>query len=214
MLATALTLAVLGVSCRKDVLRGEGNITTMALSLPAFTGVETHYDIRAEISYGNIPDVKVTGYENLLNELTPEVENGVLKLKYNSRYHSVRNGNLVARITIPVVSKAVIHGSGDILLNGFTMGNTLETRIHGSGDIRVTGSIYQQATLGIYGSGETEASGLQATEAVANIYGSGNISVAVASKLKAGIYGSGNVYYSGNPALETIVQGSGRVIKR
>lgn len=214
MFISAIAIAALAVSCRKEVLRGEGNTGTIALSLPAFTGVETHYDIRAVISYGNIPEVKVTGYNNLLDELTPEVENGILKLKYNSRYHTVRNGNLVAHIIIPSVTKAAIHGSGDISITGFTNGTSIHTRVHGSGAIRITGSIYQQAVLAIHGSGETDAAGLQAREAEALIYGSGPIRITATEKLKAGIYGSGNVYYWGNPALETTVQGSGRVIKQ
>lgn len=200
-------------SCTKDVIRGGGSISTRTMNLPAFSAIESHYDISAQIVYGTVQEVSVTGYDNLLNILDFKVENGVLKMLYDKDYESIRNGNIVATIKIPMINKATIHGSQNVTISNFT-GNNLYAKIHGSGMIEVNNSTYQSAFLDIYGSGDIDAQTLQTKEAETNIHGSGNISVAVSDHIKANIYGSGNVYYWGNPVIETEQHGSGRVIKR
>ncbi len=200
-------------SCTKDVIRGGGSISTRTMNLPAFSAIESHYDISAQIVYGTVQEVSVTGYDNLLNILDFKVENGVLKMMYDKDYESIRNGNIVATIKIPMINKATIHGSQNVSISNFT-GNNLYAKIHGSGMIEVNNSTYQSAFLDIYGSGDIDAQTLQTKEAETNIHGSGNISVAVSDHIKANIYGSGNVYYWGNPVIETEQHGSGRVIKR
>lgn len=201
-------------SCSKEVIRGAGSIGTRTINVPAFTSVESHYDIKALISYGTTQEVTATGYDNLLNILDFKVENGILKLKFNTTYNTIRNGNVVANIKIPVLSAATIHGSQNIDVNSFLNGNVMHAKIHGSGSIRINSSSYQSALLEVYGSGNIDAQGLQAKQAEAKIHGSGNINVSVLERLKAGIFGSGNIYYWGNPALETTQSGSGRIIKR
>lgn len=210
-----VALAMLAVvSCKKDIIRGSGPVVTRTLSFPAFTSVEAHYDINAVITYGNIAEVKVTGYENLLNILETEIDNGVLKLKYNKQYNTIRNGNVRFEIIIPRIQKTGIYGSGDITVKGFLTGTQFTAGIFGSGDITVENSNYESATLDIYGSGKVEAQGLQVKNAVVNVYGSGHSYISVTDRLVSKIFGSGNVYYWGTPLLETTQNGSGRVIKK
>jgi Putative auto-transporter adhesin, head GIN domain len=114
LLFFSITSAVIFSSCNKELIRGAGSIGTRSISLPAFTAVESHYDIKAVISYGATQEVTATGYDNLLNILDFKVENGVLKLKFNTTYNTIRNGNIVANIKIPVLSATTIHGSQSI----------------------------------------------------------------------------------------------------
>jgi hypothetical protein len=201
-------------SCNKDLIKGSGSIGTRTINVPAFTSVESHYDIKAVISFGTTQEVTATGYDNLLNILDFKVEAGVLKLKFNTNYNTIRNGNVVANIKIPVLSGATIHGSQNIDVNGFLNGAAMHAKIHGSGSIRMNNTSYQSASLEVFGSGNIDAQGLQTKQAEAKIHGSGNINVSVLERLKAGIFGSGNIYYWGNPSLETTQSGSGRIVKR
>jgi hypothetical protein len=210
----SITAALLLSSCSKDVIKGSGSSGSKTLNLPAFTAVESHYDIKAVISYGTTQEVIATGYDNLLNILDFKVEAGVLKLKFNTMYNTIRKGNIVANIKIPVLSGATIHGSQNIDVNGFINATDINAKIHGSGSIRMSSSSYQSALLEVYGSGNIDAQNLQAKQAEAKIHGSGNIDISVLERLKAGIFGSGNIYYRGNPIIETSQNGSGRVIKR
>ena len=207
-------LATVLFACRKDVIRGEGNTITQTKTVAAFTGVETHYDIKAIITYGATQQVEVSGYENLLNVLETPVENGVLKLKFKTGYHTIKNVNVVARLQLPALTSATIHGSNNIEVTGFTNDNAFTGQIHGSGSIKVANSAFEKATLRINGSGDIDARGLQAKEATAHINGSGEVFVSVSDKLIATINGSGNINYWGNPAVETSIQGSGRVVKK
>lgn len=201
-------------SCQKQTIRGEGTIATRTLGLSGFTKVETYYDIDAVITYGNTPEVKVTGYVNLLDILETVIDNGVLKLKYNSRYNTIRNGNIRFEITIPRLEGAGIYGNCSIDVNNFLAGQQFKGEIYGSGDMTVTNTNYQSAILDIYGSGKIKGEGLQVKNALVNSYGSGHTYISVSERLVTKMYGSGNIYYWGNPAIETSQQGSGRVIKR
>lgn len=210
LLATIGSLA----ACNKEIIRGSGNVATQTRVVPAFHSVETHYDITANIRYGSTQQLQVSGYENLLNILETNVENGVLKLKFNHRYNSVRNVNVVANITVPAFNKATIHGSGDIAVSNFANGASFAALIHGSGNIKVQNSNYQNASATIHGSGDIDARGLQAKEAVADVFGSGDIFMSVSDRLKATIHGSGSINYWGSPSVESNIHGSGRVVKR
>lgn len=214
-ISSAMMVFIFLFSCSKyEVIRGDGRTITETRTIPPFSSVETHYDIKANIIQGTTQEVKVTGYENLLAILETEVENGVLRLKYNNRYNTIRNGNVVVNIIVPAISKATIHGSNNIEVTGFRDLQEFEGSIHGSGNIKVSNSVSQLAKLLIYGSGRIDAQELQTKRSEASIFGSGNVFISVSEELEAKIYGSGNINYWGNPAIQTEMHGSGRVIKK
>ncbi len=201
-------------SCSKEAIKGNGSIGTRTLTVPGFTAIESHYDIDAVLSHGANQEVSVTGYENLLDLLDFRVENGVLKLKFNDQYNTIRNSNIVATIKLPQLASAAIHGSGQISVNGFRDGNVFVARIHGSGNINMADSRYEKAELHIHGSGNINGQGLVAKSADISVHGSGHTSITVTDQLKAGIFGSGNIYYWGSPSVNLSINGSGKVIRR
>lgn len=209
-----IALAIIFTSCCKEIIRGKGNIGSITMNVPTFTAVETHSDIKAIISYATYLEVTATGYENLLNILDFKVENGVLKLNFNTTYNTIRNGNIVATIKLPVLSSAVIHGNKNLEVSDFSNGASFNAAIHGNGNILVRNCNYQSAVLEIHGRGSIEAQGLQIKEAVSSIHNSGNCSVSVTDKLVAKIFAAGNIYYWGNPLLEIALNGNGKVVKR
>ena len=176
--------------------------------------METHADIKAIIVYDTLQQVTVTGYDNLLNLLDFKVENGILRLNFNSDYNTINNGNVVATIKVPVLSGATTHGSKNIEISGFDDGTVFNAAIHGGGSIYVNNSTYHSAVLEVHAGGNIEAQGLQAKEAVSSIHNKGNCSVSVSDKLVAKIFAKGNIYYWGNPVLEVSLNGSGKVLKR
>lgn len=201
------------VSCKKEFIKGSGPIVSRTLTIGAFSKAGVHYDIDVDISYGNIPQVKVTGYENLLNILDIRTDNGVLIIKYNRQYTQIRNGNVRVQIMLPIIESASVYGSGDVKVMGFLTGNQFSAGIYGSGSVTVENAVFQYAAFDIYGSGKIEAQGLQVKDALVQVYGSGHSYISVSEKLVSKIFGSGNIYYRGNPVLETTQNGSGRVIK-
>jgi len=209
-----VTLVVILFSCNKSLIRGEGSVGTRVLNLNNFNAVESHYDIKAVITYGPMFVVNANGYNNLLDILDCKVENGILKLKYNTRYNTIRNGNIVVHISMPELNGVSIHGSKNVDVQHFLNGNTIAANIHGSGDIVIDNCKYQAAVLNIHGSGSIKGEGLQVKQSEVNIHGSGHASLFVTEQLKANIFGSGNIYYWGNPTVQTSLNGTGRAIKR
>lgn len=201
-------------SCTKETITGRGESGTRTFQVPEFSAVESHYDIDAVISSGTNREVVLSGYENLLAVLDVKVENGVLKLKYNTNYDYIRKSNVKATIKIPALEKAGVYGSGNIDISGFNGERGLNLGIYGSGDIRVNNSSSDIAVLDIYGSGDINAQGLRVKEATANVYGSGHTAISVSDKLVARIFGSGDIQYWGNATVQTSQNGSGKVIKR
>lgn len=201
-------------ACTKEIIRGNGTISTREIPVAAFKSVESHYDIKATIRYGSTRNVKATGFDNLLDILDFSVENNVLKLKFNQQYNQIRGSNVVADITLPALESVAIHGSNDIEVRDLQAGNTFRARIHGNGSIRVLNSRYDTASLHVHGSGNIDAQGLQVKVAEANIHGHGDILVRATEKMKAGIYGNGNIHVWGNPQLQSEINGNGRIYKR
>lgn len=228
-----LSITVALTSCNKDVITGSGNTVTETRIPAPFHGVETHYDISANITYGATQDVKVTGYQNLLSILEAEVVNGVLRIKFPNRYSRVRNNNVVVNITLPALSRIGIYGSGNIVADNFSTATGLfasvngsgnvwvrnsvftnvTSSIYGSGDINLETSAFQNANFSIHGSGDINARTTQAKEVIASIYGSGSIFTSVSDKLTATINGSGDINYWGQPLVNSQINGSGRVQK-
>lgn len=209
-----LAANLLFVACEKNVIRGNGPQSSRLLTLPAFKEVELHYDIKANVNFGPTQTVKVSGYENLLNILELTGEGDKLKIRFSDQYYNIRNNNVVVDITLPVLSRAAINGSGNIVVSGFRQASPIEAFINGSGNIEVGNCEYAKALFNVNGSGHINAKGLLAREATVNVYGSGHSYISVTDKLVARIFGSGNVYYWGNPALDLSINGSGLVIKK
>ncbi|HLO79363.1 MAG TPA: DUF2807 domain-containing protein [Chitinophagaceae bacterium] len=208
------TMVLLLSACEKNSLRGSGDTISETRTTATFKAVETHYNIKAVISYGATREVRVTGYENLLPVVKTEVTDGVLKLTFDEKYSTIKNGNVVAQITVPEIEKATVHGSGDIEIYNFNNGSRIDAHIRSSGNIKIANSRYQSAGLHINSSGNISSQTLQAKQAEAFINGSGNIFVSVEDLLKATINGSGNINYWGQPVVETEIHGTGRVIRK
>lgn len=209
-----LTAAVLLLTaCTKDHIRGSGRTITTERQLPSFKQVKLEGSGNVVVNHGATQQVKVTGYENLVDIYETNVVNGNLTLKFNDSYN-VRNSNISVTITLPAIEGMYVNGSGSMSMNNFT-GQSLDAETNGSGEISINGSDYTSVFYGISGSGDIDARTVHSTNADAHISGSGNIDLRVAGKLKARISGSGNINYWGNPPeVDAQVSGSGRLVKR
>ena len=217
-----LAIVVLGSllifsSCKKEntlTIIGGGNTAMQNRAVSSFTGIETMGQISVGISQSNMTEVILYGFENLLQITETVVENGILKIKFNSAYSNVVNSNMVAFIRVPHLNYIANYGNENMEMGGFLNGTSLNAKLYGSGDIKVLNSKYLNASLQVVGSGNIEAKGLVADTVSATIHGSGFINISPQQKLNATIYGSGNINYWGFPVVETMVYGSGRIIRR
>jgi len=208
-----ICISILFIGCSKDKLTASGDKTTDTRYPGEFTGINTSGSTPVQITYGTEFKVELKGSNNLIPYFKTNIINGTLYLGYENA--SVQHDDIEVYVTLPVIRKAVLSGSGKINIEGaFPSVHELKLSISGSGDILVKDSFDSDETLvNISGSGKADLLKVNSKKAEVDISGSGNASLKVQDKLEAKISGSGKIYYSGSPEVDADVSGSGKVIK-
>jgi hypothetical protein len=235
--ATILFMTFLCSSCIFDfnVITGKGNVVTETRSAKDFTAIELKTGANMEIVKGNIFNVSVTDYENLVKYLSVEVVDCHLIIKKDPKSVHIWNSKAKVVVTMPdplyslqlsgsgnlnVLSAfhdlqlLLLSGSGNIGLRSDCQLNKLEANISGSGNINATGNLtVQNLSTRISGSGNIHLSQMKAKDADCSISGSGKMYLFIVDNLDAHISGSGNIIYSGTPKVNSHISGSGNVYK-
>lgn len=208
-----ICISIFFIGCSKDKLTASGDKTTETRYPGEFTGVNTSGSTPVKISYGSEYKVELKGSDNLIPRFKTNLINGTLYIGYENA--SVQHDDIEVYITLPVIKKIVLSGSGKISIEGaFQTVNELKLSISGSGDIMVKDPFdADESLVNISGSGKADLLKVNSKKAEVDLSGSGNASVKVQEKLEANISGSGKIYYSGNPEVDADISGSGKVIK-
>lgn len=206
-------ISILFMGCSKDRLTASGDKTSETRFPGTFTGVTTSGSTPVQITYGTELKVEIKGSNNLIPFFKSNIINGTLYLGYENA--SVQHDDIEVHITLPIIKKIALSGSGKIELEGnFQPVNELKISISGSGSILVKDTFEADETsVNISGSGKADLLKIISNEAEVDISGSGNASLNIINKLKARISGSGKIYYNGSPEVDADVSGSGKVIK-
>ena len=235
MKITFLTLAAFSLlffnSCENSMLceKGEGEVLSKQLNLPPISGIQVSNSSNVQLTYsadGQL--VTVRGQENIIDNLSLEVEDGIWNIDYDSCVRT--NKEMVISISLPLVEYIGISGSGNVeSTNHFPNQKDFEIDINGSGDLNldmdVTGATIDirgsgnvelagkanSATYDIDGSGDVAAYGFETGKVKVDIDGSGSVEVKAVESLAVDIDGSGDVYYKGKPDLTVDISGSGEV---
>ena len=233
LIAIWALFALLFTSCSDDSYVGEGPIVTEVIVLNDFSAIENMGTNNVEIVKGSVQKVEVTGHANIIDRLKREVGGNTWRIELQEG--SYKNADLSVHITVPEMNRAILEGSGMIVLNDFSSQEQVALGIYGSGDIEVhgndgcknlnvviegSGNVFaleefpdiENTNLRIIGSGSIIAYPLKATNSSVDIVGSGICKVNVETDLKVRVEGSGTVYYKGNPTIDSSVSGSGKVI--
>lgn len=212
LLAVFIALFTLAaVSCKKESVKGGGDIITQTRTGNVFTNIQVNGDPKVFVTYGPQLQVTVTGYDNLVPLFETTVSNNTLKAGYKDG-HNIKNNNIELHITMPVFTGLTTNGSvGTQIAGNFPFAAAINFKVEGSGSTVMESGSTGSLTIESSGSGTYNLLGLHANEANIKIAGSGEVKTAVSTKLKAKIEGSGKIYYQGNPALDADVSGSGKL---
>ncbi|WP_184546027.1 head GIN domain-containing protein [Mucilaginibacter sp. FT3.2] len=202
-------------------------------NISGFTGVSCGGPFNVFIKIDGTESIKLDVDANVVNDITTEVENGILKVEFKDHWKSHRN---IQRANIYITAKNLNYlgnnGSGNTTVEGVMTGQnakvalsgsgniktsvksgTLDLGISGSGSIDINGST-GMADVHINGSGEVNGKELKTETVEARISGSGSVNIIADKTVSARISGSGSVLYSGNATTgDTHYAGSGRVSK-
>jgi hypothetical protein len=201
-------------SCSRDMVTGGGTIITENRNIKNFKKIALAGSSHVTVTKGDVFNVEIKDYSNLLPYFNTSVIDGTLELGFQEHIN-VRQSRMEIVVTMPVLNGLAIAGSGDITSTGdFTNNSRFETEILGSGDIILVHGKAANFSGSIAGSGNIEAFSFTAEKATLEIAGSGNIKITATDKLHAKIDGSGNVYYAGSPLVSVTINGSGKVERR
>jgi len=216
-------------SCEDEFLRGRGDVVSRNRPVGTFNEISAGGEFEIFLSQGPAKDLLLEGQENVLSELSTEVRNNKLIIKYDKKHVKTRKPVRIY-ITTPELNEVSVSGANSVRsltdwqVNDFDIeasGNTdihltlkgaqtIDTELSGSANMELNGdAVYHD--IDISGSGNVKAFDLITKEADISISGSGKCEVTVSDHLKATLSGSGRVRYKGNPTVSTKISGSGSV---
>lgn len=232
IIATLLAAFALS-SCGKEHEEKEcPSSTERTFDVTGFIRVKAEETFTVNIVKGNAFNVKASGCENDLNDLSVELVNGgFLELKY--KVYRRKRYNVVFTVTVPEIRSVVLSGVAKGKVSGFTAqtlrmssilsgaaellidGNPedVEFDISGAGKLTLKG---QTATLKgmISGAGVLYAFDTPCPQIDIAASGTGLAQVNALQSITAEASGASHIIYRGNPATKDFsTSGTGRITK-
>jgi hypothetical protein len=213
---------------------GSGKVVTVNREVQDFLAISIAYPAEVLIQQGKTESVKIEAEDNLIPQLSTEMEMGTLiirnkEIDWNKRVNPTKP----VRITIVVkdlheldfssagsvqIEKLAtdelsmsISGTGKLSIEQLNT-RKLDCRLSGAGSINVTG-VADELKLVISGVGSFEGPELFSKTADARISGAGSATVHPKDELSASISGTGSISYFGSPSVSQHVSGLGSINK-
>jgi hypothetical protein len=214
------------------VVRGSGNLTTETRPVSDFNTIRLDGAGRLLISQGSSESLEIQAEDNLINELTSQVEGNTLVLGYQERpwrKSILPTRPVVYNLVVTDLVKLIVNGAGDIDLQSLQTevlvleingaGNfeitdltaeNLSVNLTGTGSITVSGVVAEQK-VNLDGAGSHQAGDLQTRSTAIEINGLGSGTVWATESLEISINGGGTVSYYGSPNVSQEITGLGDV---
>ncbi len=213
-------------------VQGSGNIKSETRKLADFDTVSLKYPAEVTIKQGASNSIVITTDDNLLEQISADIEDGVLEItnsenNWNDRVKPTKSVEIV--ITLKDVSKLilpsagtllvqdlktdslelVISGAGDVSLANLEV-NSLDVILSGAGSIKADGKT-KSLGVRISGFGDFKGGDLQSQTANVHITGAGSATVWTEDALTATISGAGSISYYGDPRVDETISGAGDI---
>ena len=208
-----LLLTVLAAGCHhgmRSEITGSGNRELQKREVAAFTSIMTEGAFNIEVTCQKDLGLQVEGDDNVLDYVSTEVSNNVLRLK-NTKGYSV-NEPVKLKISVPNLEALSVSGAGRIEIKGMN-NEKFVIDSNGAPSISVSGttkSIY----INTNGAGKIDTHSLHASRAVVDSKGVSRVDLDVADQLDVTVSGPSVVFYKGDPVVNKTVHGPGKVEKR
>lgn len=215
-----------------DTVEGSGNVVREPREVSGFTEVALTGIGNLTIRQTGSESLTIEAEDNIIPELTTEVENGRLTLGVEPNTDlrptepinyelTVKDLNALQTLGAGEIDAGSINtdnleiassGSGEISVANVEA-NNLKVTSAGSGEVKTAGRVDSQV-VDISGTGSYQAEDLESQEAEVDVKGSGEATVNVTDELDARITGSGSIEYVGDPTISQEVRGSGELRRR
>ena len=215
-----------------NIVRGSGNLTAETRPVSGFNAIRLDGAGRLLISQGMTESLEIQAEDNLIDELTSQVEGGTLVLGHQERRWRksiLPTRPIVYTLVVTDLAKLTLNGAGDIDLQSLQTdalvleingaGNfeitdltaeSLSVNLAGTGSITVSGVVAEQE-VSLDGAGSYQAGDLQTRSTAIEINGLGSGTVWATETLEISINGGGSVSYYGSPNVSQEITGLGDV---
>lgn len=230
-----LVSALVFNSCKVNVLKGEGDVSTTARNVSSFSAIDVNIPVKTIITVqpSAAPGIQFKGYDNVVKHIKTSVRDNTLFVESDLDDSWEMDGDgITAEITVPSLAALSMSGSPDADVHGNIAGqefkldiagagkvnidnisvSNFESDISGAGKIEVRGGSVKRASYEVSGAGKIIAYPLQTEETVTSISGAGKGEVTASQKLSVNISGAGKISYKGHPAISKDVSGAGTVV--
>lgn len=208
-----LVSAVAATGCHHGMgvgLRGSGKRMSQKRTVSPFTSISTEGAFTIEVTCQKDPSLEVEADDNVLDAITTEVNNKVLRLR-NTKNYSV-DEPVKFKITLPNLEGLSVSGAGKIDIKGMN-NDKFEIDSSGAPTISVSGNT-KLVDIDTSGAGKIDTHNLHASRGVVDSKGASKVDLDVADQLDVTIAGPSQVTYKGDPVVNKTIRGPGKVEKR
>jgi len=212
-LLLVLLLTVLSAGCHHTIhsdITGSGKRELQKREVVPFTSITTEGAFTVEVTCQKNLGLEVEGDDNVLQYVTSEVSNNVLRLK-NTRSYSV-NEPVKFKISVPNLEALSVSGAGRIEIKGIK-NEKFEIDSQGAPSISVSGTT-KVIDIDTSGAGKIDTRNLHASRAVVDSKGVSRVDLDVADQLDVTVSGPSSVFYKGDPVVNKNIRGPGKVERR
>jgi len=237
-LITLVTFSLLLSACQitgLNVVRGSGNVITETRTVSDFNNIEINGAGQLIITQSSTESLEIEAEENIIGELTSEVQGDTLTLGYTNRFWQrsiIPNQTIIYHLNVLDLEEITLNGANEldigaletssfeINLNGAgrvdiddLLAQNLSVNVAGTGTVTVAGQVESQE-INIDGAGNYQAGDLQTSNTVIQIDGLGNSTVWATDTLDITINGGGSLNYYGTPSVQQDINGLGDINNR
>ena len=212
-LSLILLLTVFAAGCHHGMLsdiKGSGKRETEKRQIAPFTAITTEGAFNIEVTCQKDLSLEVEGDDNVIEYVSTEVSNNVLRLK-NTKSYSV-NEPVKIKISVPNLEGLSVSGAGQIDIKGMN-NEKFEIDSNGAPAINVSGTT-KLIDINTNGAGKIDTHNLRAARGVVESNGVSRVDLYVADQLDVTVSGPSSVFYQGDPVVNKTVRGPGKVEKR
>jgi putative autotransporter adhesin-like protein len=211
--AALLILLVFAAGCHhgmRSQIKGSGKRVSQKREVSAFTAISTEGAFTIEVTCQKDLSLEVEGDDNILDFVTAEVSNNVLRLR-NKKDYSVSEP-VTFKISVPNLEGLTVLGAGKVDIKGIN-NDKFEIDSSGAPSINVAGTT-KVIDIDTTGAGKIDTHNLHAARAVVDSRGVSKVDLDVSDQLDVKIAGPSQVTYKGDPVVNKSINGPGKVERR
>jgi hypothetical protein len=208
-----LVLLIFAAGCHHGIrsqIKGSGKRVSQKRDVGAFTAISTEGAFNIEVTCQKDLSLEIEGDDNILDFVSSEVSNHVLRLKNIKEYS--QSEPVKFKIAVPNLDGLTVLGAGNIDIKGIN-NDKFEIDASGAPSISVAGTT-KVVDIDTTGAGKIDTYNLHATRAVVDSRGVSKVDLDVSEQLDVKIAGPSKVTYQGDPVVNKTVNGPGKVERR